>query len=142
MGLLDIFKKKKRTLMQDIPPAADWIVTALNSSGYKADYTLESMKEIDRFYDEQNKPGGIFTMGSVGSKLFALGCYVGETIIKLYGGEWVTNDKDPQGEINIQVKLSDGSIIWPVQKTMKRYQLGSEESIYDYVYVIGQQVKK
>ena len=37
------------------------------------------------------------------------------------------------GEINIQVKLTDGSVIWPVQKAMKRFKLGAEESIYLYV---------
>jgi len=33
--------------------ASDWVTKALNSSGYKADYSLESIKEIDRFFDEQ-----------------------------------------------------------------------------------------
>ncbi len=96
MGLLDIFKKKKRTLMQDIPVATDWIVTALNYSKYKADFTLESMKEIDRFFDEQNQPGGI---------------------------------------------LTDGSIIFPVQRVTKRYKLGTEESIFAYAYAIGEKFK-
>ena len=141
MGLLDIFKKKKRTLMQDIPVATNWIVTALNYSKYKADFTLESMKEIDRFFDEQNQPGGILTDGSVGSKLFSIGCYVGETIIRLYGGEWITDDKDPMGEINIQIKLTDGSIIFPVQRVTKRYKLGTEESIFAYAYAIGEKFK-
>ena len=141
MGLFNIFKKKKHTLQQDITPATEWVVTALNSSGYKADYTLESMKEIDRFFDEQNKPGGILTADNVGSKLFSLGCYVGETILRLYGGEWVTNDRDPQGEINIQIRLKDNSLLLPVRKMMKRYQLGAEESIYAYVILIGQKLE-
>ena len=50
MGFMDkLFKKKKPTLSEDINTACEWVVMALNSSGYKADYTLESMKEIDRF---------------------------------------------------------------------------------------------
>ena len=50
-------EKPQTTLAQDIPVAADWVAGALNASGYRADYTLESMKELDRFFDEQNRPG-------------------------------------------------------------------------------------
>ena len=47
------------------------------------------------------------------------------------------SDNDPQGEVNIAVKLKNGSIIFPVQRAMKRYQNGKEDSIYDYGYVLG-----
>ena len=43
-------KKSNNKLGEDIHLAADWVVQALNTSGYKADYSLESMKEIDRFF--------------------------------------------------------------------------------------------
>ena len=36
-------KKHNNTLQEDIHLASDWVVKALNSSGYKADYSLESM---------------------------------------------------------------------------------------------------
>lgn len=142
MGLKDIlFKKKKanihssNTLEQDIPIAADWVVKALNSSGYKADYTLESMKEIDRFFDEQNVPGGILS-NNTGKILFSLGSYIGQTIIKLHGGKWITNDNDPEGEIKISVETVDGMILWPVIRCMKRLKNGAEDSIYVYVFVL------
>lgn len=70
MSLLNIFKKKntesepkssQNTLEQDIKASCEWVIKALNSSGYKADYTLESMKEVDRFFDEQNTPDGILS---------------------------------------------------------------------------------
>ncbi len=142
MGILGkIFKggskeKTQNTLEQDIHVAADWVVSALNQSGYKADYSLESMKEIDRFFDEQSGEGGIISKNR-GQMLFALGSYVGDTVIRLYGGEWVTNDNDPQGEINITVKLANGTVMWPVVKCMKRYQNGAEDSIYAYAYVLS-----
>lgn len=123
------------TLKEDILSASDWIVNALNSSGYNADYSLDSMKEIDRFFDEQNTPTGILSRNR-GQILFGLGSYVGQTAIKLYGGEWITDDEDPEGEINISVKLSNGSTICPVIRCMKRYELGSEESIYAYLAVM------
>jgi len=45
------------------------------------------------------------------------------------------------GEINIQIKLTDGSIIFPVQRVTKRYKLGTEESIFAYAYAIGEKFK-
>ena len=58
MGIFDKFKKAKSVknqsiLRKDIVISKDWIATALRSSGYNADFTLESLKEIDRFFDEQ-----------------------------------------------------------------------------------------
>ncbi len=128
-------KKSEHTLKEDILISSDWVVKALNSSGYKADYSLESMKEIDRFFDEQNTETGILSKNR-GSILFALGSYVGETAIKLFGGEWITDDNDPKGEVNITVKLSNGTMIFPVIKCMKRFSNGSEDSLYAYLYVI------
>ena len=54
-------KKHNNTLEEDIHLASDWVVKALNSSGYKADYSLESMKEIDRFFDEQSSETGLLS---------------------------------------------------------------------------------
>ncbi len=145
MGFLGKFSKKDKgeapksenknahTLKEDILISSEWVVNALNSSGYKADYTLESMKEIDRFFDEQKT--GILSK-NLGSTIFALGSYVGQTAIKLYGGEWVTDDNDPKGEVNISVKLSNGTMIFPVMKCMKRFGNGSEDSLYAYLYVL------
>ena len=124
------------TLKQDIRLASEWVAGALNSSGYKADYSLESMKEIDRFFDEQSAETGLISQNR-GSILFSLGAYVGETAIGLYGGEWVTDDDDPQGEIKIAVQLENGIIMWPVIRCMKRYNHGQEESIYAYLLVLS-----
>ncbi len=134
-------KKSKPTLLEDIGTASEWISQALNSSGYKADFSVESLKEIDRFFDENSKngkatPDGLLSK-NLGQRMFALGCYVGEVIKRNYGGEWITNDNEPNGEIDIQVKLEDSSIILPVHKVMKRFQNGEEDSIYAYGFVLN-----
>ncbi|MBR1599371.1 MAG: hypothetical protein IJ661_10755 [Lachnospiraceae bacterium] len=151
MGLFDKFKKKdkgtvtskqtnkqEKTLAEDIPVSAEWAKDNLNKTGYEVDYNLESMKEVERFFNEQSKEGGVLT-GKSGSILFSLGCLIGETIIRICGGEWVTDDDDPMGEINIAVKLPNDAVVWPVQRCMKRLKNGDEENIYDYVYAITQQ---
>lgn len=131
--LLNKFLNKNHpTLLQDIYTHSDWIIKALNSSGYAVDYSVDSMKEIDRFIDEQNLPGGLIERNR-GQIIFALGAFIGQTTIKLYGGEWITDDNDPRGELEIAVKLPNGFLMWLVQKCIKRIQLGQEESIYSYV---------
>ena len=135
-GIFDKMRKKQKkqpagpTLLEDIPKAADWFVQAMGSSGYALDETLESFRELDRFIDEQKRPGGLLD-GKVGSKLFAMGAYVGQTLIARLGGRWEANDQDPEGEINIAVHLNCATI-WPVQKVMKRFSNGPEDSLYAY----------
>lgn len=139
MDLLDkLFTNKKPTLEDDIHSSCEWIITALRASGYNVDYNLESMKEVDRFFDEQSGEGGIITPERRGKIIFSVASYIGETIIKLYGGKWITDDKDPMGEINIAVKLDNGTTLFPAQRVMKRYQNGKEDGIYAYVYVLSQ----
>lgn len=146
MGLLDIFKKKENakkteiqkentTLAEDIPTYAQWAKDNLNKTGYRVNRNLEGMKEIERFFNEQSSEGGALS-GQSGSILFGLGCLIGETIIKMYGGHWETDDEDPQGEMNIAVRLPDNSVIWPVQRCMKRLKNGEQENIYDYVCAV------
>ena len=137
MSLLSkLFCKQKPSLSADIQTGAEWISEALKSSGYDADFSLKSLKEIDRFFDEQNTPGGLLS-ADVGKRLFAIGAYIGEVLIKQYGGSWIVDDEDPQGEMNIAVELSNGSLVYPVQKAMKRYSSGAEEGIYDYAVILG-----
>lgn len=139
MGLLDkLFGKQPAapTLMEDIPKAERWLVEAMASSGYTLDGTIGSFRELDRFFEEQQRPGGLLD-GRVGNKLFAIGCYMGQVLIAQLGGTWETDDGDPMGEINIAVHLSDGSTVWPVQRAMKRFENGEEDGLYAYGAVLS-----
>lgn len=119
-------------LEDDIHIAAQWISTALQSSGYDADFTPQSMQEVERFFDEQTKdsraiPGGLLSQ-DYGRRLFALGSYCGEVLRRELGGNWVTDDNDPNGEINVTLELGNNVICWPVQRVMKRVN-GRENSL-------------
>ena len=130
------------TLKEDIKAQSNWIVKAFAADGFKLDYTIDSIMEVDRFFVknmENGKPkkGGRFYGKRVGSILFSIGSYVGETIIKnVSGSEWITDDNDPQGELTVSLKLPNGGQIFPIQKVMKRFQNGSEDAIYPYVYMV------
>lgn len=126
----------KPTVVSDAEKAGNWIATALTASGYKADFSVCSLQEIERFFiehteDGQPKPSGLLAQ-DLGVRLFALGSYVGEVIRREGRGEWVASDHDPHAEINIAVRLPDGGVIWPVQRVMKRLKNGPEDNIYHY----------
>jgi hypothetical protein len=125
------------TLLDDIKTQSDWIVKAFKSDNLKLDYTIRSFIEIDKFISKNSKNGQALKGGrlstNLGPILFSIGSYVGETFIKVApGSKWVTNDNDPEGEINCEIKLPDGSTIWPMQRVIKRFKNGSEDSVYVY----------
>lgn len=125
----------KETLRNDIVTAKEWIKEALLSSGYQADFSIESLKDIDRFFDEQNNSNGILSQNT-GRILFGLGVYVGETIISNFGGQW--NLDDCESETSIKVKVDDETVLFPALRIMARYKYGSANSIYAY----GNSLKK
>ena len=78
--------------LDDVVTAADWIARALESSGYRADFTPQSRWDIERFMTEHSAHGTAVAGGPLavdpGSRLFALGAYLGETVRRGLGGTW------------------------------------------------------
>ena len=129
------------TLKEDIRSQAAWIVRAFKSDRLKLDYTLSSFKEIDKFFDQHSKDGKAVPHGrlseNLGPIIFSIGSYIGETFIRLIPGtEWETDDSDPEGEIKVAIKFAGGGMCWPMQKAMKRFMNGEEDSIYYYGVVM------
>jgi hypothetical protein len=129
------------SIKNDISAGAEWIAGALNSSGYRADFSPEGLWEIDRFFDDQSrggaaKPGGLLSK-DLGQRLFAIGAYVGEVVRRNLGGDWVGDDADAQVEINVALHLPDGTRCWPVQRVIKRFKNGAEDSVAAWASGIG-----
>jgi hypothetical protein len=125
------------SLLKDIKSQSDWIVNAFKADNLKLDYSIHSFIEIDKFFNKHSKNGKAVKKGrlsqNLGAIIFSIGSYVGQTIIKnVPGALWQVDDNDPQGEITASVKFPDGTIMWPMQKVMKRFQNGSEDAIYVY----------
>ena len=132
------------TLKQDINASADWIANALSSSGYRADFTPQSLWDIDRFFDDHSsagvaKPGGLLS-DNLGQRVFAIGSYMGEVARRRLGGEWIGNDEDPQAEIDVELRFADGVRCWPVQRAMKRLKNGAEDGIAAWGSGLGLEV--
>jgi len=125
------------TLLQDIKTQSDWITKAFAADKLKLDYTIHSFIEIDRFFNKHARDGKAVRRGRLATQLgpiiFSIGAYVGQAIIKnVRGAVWQTNDKDPEGEVNAAVKLPDGTIIFPMQRVLKRFKNGTEDALYVY----------
>jgi hypothetical protein len=123
-------------IVRDAMDAAEWMAKRLSDIGYKGDFSVESLKDVDRFLDEQAKDGKPNPGGHLphhfGMQLFALGAYVGETIRRAGDGEWRGNDSDEHPEITLAIKLKSGTIFWPTQRVIKRFENGPEDGIYWY----------
>jgi len=127
------------SLKQDIKKQSDWIIKAFQEDGYKLDYSIKSFLEVDKFFEKHSKNGKPIRGGrltqNLGPIIFSIGSYIGETFIKnVKGAEWITDDNDPQGEITATIKFPNGTKCWPIQKAMKRYKNGFEDSVYTYGY--------
>ncbi|MEU3792497.1 hypothetical protein AB0F07_22280 [Streptomyces fructofermentans] len=129
------------SLLDDVHTSTEWIARALESSGYRADFSPAGLRDIEQFMSDHSDEGTVVQGGllteDLGARLFALGCYLGETVRYAIGGSWEAEDDDPQGEINIRLRLPDGSVVWPVQRVMKRFRNGPEDSIVGYAAALG-----
>jgi hypothetical protein len=129
------------TLKEDINEQANWIVKAFAADGLKLDFTIRSFIEIDRFFIKHSfegkpKKGGRLA-SNLGPIIFSIGAYIGNFIINnVPGSIWETDDEAAGGELTISIKLPDNSVIWPVQRVMKRFKNGLEDSIYVYGHEI------
>ena len=127
-------------IVLDARGAAEWMAKALSMSGYKADFSLDSLREVDRFFDEHTSKGKACSGGllaeQLGQRIFSIGAYIGEVIRRQAGGRWLGDDSDLQAEINLSLRLRKRTLIWPTQRAMKRFKNGPEDGIYIYAVMI------
>jgi hypothetical protein len=135
------------SLEKDIKKSSEWLIKAFGALGKKLDYTLSSVEHIENLINEQFENGrpkqdGLFADG-LGGKLFAISAYIGEVVIRNTSAtKWVTDDKDPQGEINIKLVSANGTSMFPAHRVMRRIQNGPEDNVYHYVIAAVNQYMK
>lgn len=129
-------------LQDDIRSSSEWIIKAFAADGYKLDYTIDSLIQVDVFFkdnmkDGKPKPGGRLPVPGFGPILFSIGAYVGETLLKsVPGAVWITDDTADDGEMTASIKFPNGEECWPIQRVMKRFSEGPDDSIYPYGHMI------
>jgi hypothetical protein len=135
------------TIAEDIQQSREWIIQCFKAEGWTLDYSMDSLKRIDQFLDDnivdgQAKTGSILARNR-GQILFAIGCYVGETIrTNIAGAIWDIDEADEERGVNAAIVLPNGVTLWPVQKVVKRYFNGEDDSIYPYVVIAVKELCK
>jgi hypothetical protein len=128
------------SIVRDAIEAADWMAKSLAGLGYKADFSLESLKEVDRFIDDEAPDGkpkpGSHLAEQFGTQIFGLGAYLGETIRRQGEGQWEGNDRDTWPEVTLAVRLKSGALVRPTQRVLKRLSTGPENGLYPYGVVV------
>jgi len=142
----ELVPEQRVNVVDDAVLAAEQIARQLQGLGYQANWSIDSLKEIDRFIEEnssngQPKPYSPLSR-SLGLTLFALGGYTGEVIRRNSdAAHWAGDDQDPHAEMNLSIGFGNGSQIWPVQRVAKRLTGGSAESIYVYALIVTEKAK-
>ncbi|MCP3920784.1 MAG: hypothetical protein GY711_35095 [bacterium] len=126
--------------LEDLQEAARWISDALRSSGCDTDFSPSSAWEIERFMEENAQDGEAVAGGllaeDMGPRLFVLGGYLGELLRRSVGGRWQP-PRDEQDELGIESRQQDGALVWPIERVVKRFKNGPEDSLVAYCATAG-----
>lgn len=128
------------TIVEDVRDAAVSVADIANDAGYSFDFSARSLWDVERFLDDnasggEPKAGGLLSK-DLGSRVFALGAYVGEVIREAVGGEWVSDDS-ADDDSTVTLRTSAGELLWPNQQVMKRIMTGDSQSLVDYARAVG-----
>lgn len=127
--------KGEPKIITDAREAGRWAASTLSQTGYDLDFSVASLREVDRFFDDQMVRGRIMLGSDLGRNpgrfIFALGSYVGEVVRRAGNGVWAGEWLDPLG-MKLEVRLAKGDRIWPIQRVYARFRSGPEDGIYVY----------
>jgi hypothetical protein len=98
------------------------------------DYSVASLQQVDEVVEDLRAEGQ--AIESVSNSLVALGCYVGEVILREMNGKW----EDTRQAIGIPLGIKIGSnTLNPIGKVFKRFADGKKHdlpSFYNYVIAL------
>ncbi|WP_299044993.1 hypothetical protein [uncultured Tateyamaria sp.] len=125
--------------MSEITPLPDEIATAvqgnvqlvrdelLKQAGVAQDDWPSAVMYLSGFLDRQREHADASNASRLAQ---TIGCYLGEAIVRHYGGRWMLNEANGVG-IDI-----DGLHAFPLNKAAKHLQNGSEDNINSFFSVI------
>ena len=88
--------------------------------GYHADYTIESLFEIDKFFKE--KMNLVLERDDNRNFIFSISAYIGEVIRKKFNGHWeLSRDIDLDDE-TIGIGFKNHKTIYPLNITLELIQ--------------------
>ena len=97
------------------------------NNGIDLGYDSDSVKWLDGFIERQRENADDEKIQSLSG---VLGSFLGECIIKNFGGKW------EQTEDGLAVKFDDGNAAFPFNKVQKQFKNGSDDSIFSFYQTI------
>ena len=115
--------------MKSIRQNVEYVRTQFSEQvGVTLDLNSESIERIDGYINRYGVKLYALKKGDGIVDLF--GSFLGETIIKVYGGEWRLN-KDKLG-----IRFDNNSWAFPFAKTYKHFENGPEDSMYSFFKIV------
>lgn len=108
---------------------------ARRDEGVELDYTLESLRQVDKILIGYHDRGVV--LGSILETVFCLGCYVGEVMRRSGGGAWELSSRPELLGTFPVLRDASGSITTPIVKAFKCVQNGEEDSVYGLAMLGG-----
>lgn len=105
--------------------------------GYDLDYSPASLQRVDEMVDKFRASG--HSLPRAESALFALGCYVGEVMVRNAGARWCTREEvgaEKTCSFPILIQMSPTQTCNPIGKVYKRMSNGAEDSVVDLYGVV------
>jgi hypothetical protein len=106
-------------------------------AGIELDFSVESLGRVDELMAAWHDEGR--TCESMLTTVYLYGCYLGEVIIRNYGGTWRETAEMPNGEIfrfPVVLELSNGTMCNPLGKACKLIDNGMEDSLAFFCQVV------
>ena len=111
----------KYVLPQDeLLRASNWISNFLMREGYHADYTIESLSEIDKFFKE--KLNLVLESDKNRNFIFSISAYIGEVIRMKYHGSWEVSHNIDLDDETIGISFKNHKTIYPLNITLELIQ--------------------
>lgn len=104
--------------------------------GVVLDYGVESLRQVDGVIEDLRRDQRFETLQPL---LFAMGCYVGEVMVRHAGASWRTTAEMGMGEVAstpIVIRVADGRGCNPVGRVYKRFQNGTGDSLASFYHVM------
>ncbi|MDB5364989.1 MAG: hypothetical protein JWM77_916 [Rhodospirillales bacterium] len=124
-----------------IADASSWASSMVGSRGVTLDGSVDSLRILDMLIDDardaiQGEPNP-----PQAALLWALGAYLGEVVRSTRGGDWSVGALDDLDAFwATSLTTGDGDQLWPMQRMIKRFLNGPDDSIYAYGLVMSKQV--
>lgn len=118
-------------LAREMAQEAAGFAAALGALGYRADFTVESLEELERFFQEETGPNGILT-GACEGRLKGLAAYLGESLRQAWGGAWEDGEDGPR------LRLENGAVRDVLFTVRRRWETGEGEPFAAYAVRAGQ----